>query len=40
MEIEDQILARIVTRPGRQARTIRIAGSGEVDPIALVLPRG
>src|SRR6266513_1308705 len=35
MEIEDQILARIVTRPSRQARTIWIAGPGEVDPVAL-----
>src|SRR5579859_3530327 len=35
MEIEDQILARIVTRPSRQARAIRIAGLSEVDPVSL-----
>src|SRR3954467_408044 len=35
MEIEDQILARIVTRPSRQPSTIRIAGSREVDPVTL-----
>src|SRR5580698_1128129 len=35
MELEDQILARIVTRPIRQASAIGIACSGEVDPIAL-----
>src|SRR5579872_3227251 len=35
MELEDQILAGIVTRPGRQCRAIRIACPGEVDPVAL-----
>jgi hypothetical protein len=35
MEFEDQILARILTRPSRQARTIWIAVPGEVHPIAL-----
>src|SRR3974390_1329755 len=38
MEFKDQILARIVTRPGRQACAIRIAGLGEVDPVALGHP--
>src|SRR6266567_2595789 len=39
MEIKDQILVRIVTRPSRQAPTIRIAGPGEVDPVVLCHPR-
>src|SRR4029077_15902508 len=39
MEIEDQIPARIVTRPSRQSRTIRIAAPGEIDPVALCHPR-
>src|SRR6516164_7489635 len=35
MEFKDQTLARIVTRPRRQACAVRIAGLGEVDPVAL-----
>src|SRR5580700_10187469 len=37
-ELEDRILAGIVTRPHRQARTVRVAGLGEVDPVALRHP--
>src|SRR2546422_1287812 len=39
MEIEDEILALIVTRPNQQVRTIRIAGPGEVHPVSLRHPR-
>jgi hypothetical protein len=38
MEIEDQILAGIVARPGREARAVRVAGLGKVNPIALRYP--
>ena len=37
-EIEDDILLRVVTRPGRQARAVRVAVLGEVDPVALRHP--
>ena len=38
MKFEDRILSCIVAWPCRQTRTVRVAGFGEVDPVALRHP--
>ena len=37
-ELEDDVFLRLVTWPDRQARTVRVAVLGEVDPVALRHP--
>src|SRR3974390_1889416 len=38
MKFEDRILSCVVAWPCRQTRTVRVAGFGEVDPVALRHP--